>query len=316
MGEKAYQKLYTPSGERLAADSNGIPWNEYPRPTMRRDSFFNLNGWWDFAVTADGDPQPEEYDQKIRVPYCPESLLSGVDEVPPANCHLWYRRNFVLPQGFQEERVILHIGAADQLTWVYVNHQLVGQHFGGYDSFDFDITEYLSEQNTLVIQVTDQLHSAVFPYGKQKYHRGGMWYTPVSGIWQTVWLESVPEEYIKEVHATTTLEGVTIYAEGVSEGVVTVNTPGGTMMIPLQEGYAEVALPQPRLWCPEDPYLYVYTIETAYDRVESYFAVRTLEVRLVDGIPRMCLNGKPVFFHGVLDQGYWEPSLLTAPTDD
>ena len=307
------QKLYTPSGERLAADPNVIPWDVYPRPTLRRDSFYNLNGWWDFTVTADGEPAPEAYDQTIRVPYCPESLLAGLDEVPPANCHLWYRRAFTLPRGFLRERVILHVGAADQLTWVYVNRRLVGTHRGGYEPISFDITDYLSERNTIVIQVTDQLHTAEYPYGKQKYRRGGMWYTPVSGIWQTVWLESVPEEYVKSLKTEATDTGVTLYTEGVSEGVVTVKTPDGDVTVPLQEGKAQLSLPQPRRWCPEDPYLYEYTIETAHDRIESYFAVRTLDVRHIDGIPRMCLNGKPVFFHGVLDQGYWSDGLFTPP---
>ncbi len=313
MGKNPYQKLYTPSGERLAASPETVPWDVYPRPTLRRDSFFNLNGWWDFTVTGDGELQPEEYDRKIRVPYCPESLLSGLDEVLSANGHLWYRRTFTLPKDFSKERVLLHVGAADQLTWVYVNGQLVGEHRGGYDPFVFDITDYLAEQNTVVIQVTDQLHNAVYPYGKQKYRRGGMWYTPVSGIWQTVWMESVPQEYVKSLVAEPTDTGVVIYADGVSNGVVTVKTPEGDVMVPLQEGRAEVALSEPRLWCPEDPYLYEYTVETACDRVESYFAVRTLDIRHIDGVPRMCLNGKPIFFHGVLDQGYWSDGLFTPP---
>lgn len=306
-----FERLYTPSGERLASAPDMIPWDVYPRPALRRDSFLNLNGCWDFSICSNG-VEPH-YERSIRVPYCPESLLSGIGEVPPANSDLWYRRTFVLPHGFQKGRVILHIGAADQLAWVYVNQQLVGQHSGGYDPFSLDITDYLSEQNTLVIQVTDNLDSSVLPYGKQKYRRGGMWYTPVSGIWQTVWLESVPEEYVQSLEVETTDTGVMIYAEGVSEGVVTVKTPEGDVMVPLQEGRAEISLPQPRLWCPEDPYLYEYTVETAYDRVESYFALRTLDIRHINGIPRMCLNGKPLFFHGVLDQGYWSDGLFTPP---
>jgi len=307
-----YEKLYTPSGERLAADPAVIPWDAYPRPTLRRDSFLNLNGWWAFTVN-DSDSVPERHDRTIRVPYCPESLLSGVGEVFSSDRRLWYRREFSLPCGFRKDRVLLHIGAADQIATVYVNGRMVGQHTGGYDPFSFDITEYLQDNNVLDVQVVDRLPDTTLPYGKQCHKRGGMWYTPVSGIWQTVWLESVPEEYVRCLTAITEQEKVSLYADGVSEGVVTVKTPGGVVMVPLQEGVAEVALPEPRLWCPEDPYLYEYTLETAHDRVESYFAVRTLDVRHVDGIPRMCLNGKPVFFHGVLDQGYWSDGLFTPP---
>ena len=305
--------LYTPSGERLAADPDRIPWDVYPRPCLCRDSFLNLNGWWDFTVTADGSSVPAEYDKSIRVPYCPESLLSGIGEVPPPYSHLWYRRTFTLPSGFRQERVLLHIGAADQIAWVYVNGQLVDSHIGGYDPFSVDITDYLCDENVLVVHVVDQLNDAILPYGKQKYKRGGMWYTPVSGIWQTVWLESVPADYVRSLTVTTDEGGATILAEGVSDGVVTVTTPDGNLLVPMQDGVARVDLPDPRLWCPEDPYLYEYTVEAGADTVSSYFAVRTLDIRHVDGLPRMCLNGKPVFFHAVLDQGYWSDGLFTPP---
>ena len=304
--------LFTPSGERLAADHDRIPWDVYPRPTLRRDSFLCLNGWWDFAVTKVPNP-PAIYDKTIRVPYCPESLLSGVHEVPPKDSFLYYRRAFTIPDDFQKDRVILHIGAADQLTWVYVNGQLVGEHSGGYDPISLDITDHLEAENTLEVRVADDLHTAVLPYGKQKYKRGGMWYTPVSGIWQTVWLESVPAEYVQALHVVTDKNGATIYADGVADGTVSVTTPDGVVECVLQNGQARVELPTPRLWCPEDPYLYEYTVTTAHDEVKSYFAVRTLDTRVINGVPRMCLNGKPVFFHAVLDQGYWSDGLFTPP---
>lgn len=313
MSKPKLNDLYTPSGERLANQPDVIPWDVYPRPTLRRDSYCNLNGWWDFAISTDGDAFPAVYDKTIRVPYCPESLLSGVHEIPAKGSWLFYRRSFVLPDGFRKDRVILHIGASDQVTGVWINGVVVGGHVGGYDPISLDITDHLQENNTIVVRVTDNLDDAVLPYGKQKYKRGGMWYTPVSGIWQTVWLESVPEEHIRALHTENVENGVVIYADGVSEGVVTVTTPDGNVMVPLQDGQAFVELPAPRLWCPEDPYLYEYTVETATDRVESYFAVRYLDIRHVDGIPRMCLNGKPIFFHAVLDQGYWSDGLFTPP---
>lgn len=305
--------LFTPSGERLAADRDRIPWDAYPRPQLRRDSYLCLNGWWDFTVTADGESVPTEYDKVIRVPYCPESLLSGIHEVPPAHSHLWYRRTFALPDGFCKKRVILHIGAADQTAYVYVNGRFVGEHVGGYDPISLDITDCLEEENVLEIQVTDQLDDAVLPYGKQKYKRGGMWYTPVSGIWQTVWLESVPEEYVRGLNIFTDEKGATILADGVTDGTVVVTTPDGMVECALCDGVARVELSAPRLWCPEDPYLYEFTLTTAADAVQSYFAIRTLDTRVVDGIPRLCLNGKPVFFHAVLDQGYWSDGLFTPP---
>ncbi len=303
--------LYTPSGERLAADHDCVPWDVYPRPQLRRDSYLCLNGWWDLAY---GDAFPSNYDKTIRVPYCPESLLSGVHEVPPANHAIWYRRTFVLPDGFRKERVLLHIGAADQIVHVYINRCYVGEgHIGGYDPITVDITDYLVEENTLEVLVLDVLDTAVLPYGKQKYQRGGMWYTPVSGIWQTVWLESVPAEYVRSLDVTADENGATIHVEGVSEGCVTVTTPDGVVECALRDGVARVELSNPHLWCPEDPYLYEYTVKTAEDEVQSYFAIRTLDTRVVEGVPRLCLNGKPIFFHAVLDQGYWSDGLFTPP---
>ena len=303
--------LYTPSGERLALDHDRIPWDVYPRPTLRRDSYVCLNGWWDFTVTANHE-LPILYDKTIRVPYCPESLLSGVHEVPQKECFLFYRRTFSLPKDFCKDRVLLHFGASDQVTFVWVNGVEVGSHVGGYTSFSMDVTDYLAEENTIVVRVRDDL-DAKFPYGKQKYKRGGMWYTPVSGIWQTMWLESVPAEYVRSLEVATDDAGATIRVHGVANGTVCVATPEGVVECVLQDGIARVDLSAPRLWCPEDPYLYEYTVTTAKDEVKSYFAIRTLDTRVVDGIPRLCLNGKPIFFHAVLDQGYWSDGLFTPP---
>lgn len=305
--------LYTPAGESLAAERDAIPWDVYPRPCLRRNSFFNLNGWWDFA-TNDGESVPAIYDRLIRVPFSPESLLSGVNEIMTPGISLWYRRAFRLPEGFHKGRILLHIGAADQIAYVYLNGGYVGEHVGGYESFTLDITDHLQQDNTLEILVVDHLPDTSLPYGKQCYKRGGMWYTPVSGLWQTVWLESVPETYVRSL--TTVVDGdcVHILAEGVTDGVVTVATPDGNLMVPLQDGEAVVELTEPRMWCPEDPYLYEYSVSSGDDEVQSYFAVRHLEIRHVNGLPRMCLNGKPVFFHGVLDQGYWSDGLFTPAT--
>ena len=300
------QKLMTPRGQNLT----GTPWTVYPRPQMKRDSYVNLNGPWDFAV---GEERPDGYPMTIQVPFCPESALSGVEKHFPEGMPLWYRRKVTLPEGFNRGRVILHIGAADQVADVYVNGTLVSRHEGGYEAFSADITPALREENEIVIRCTDDLRDQSFPYGKQVMNRGGMWYTPVSGIWQTLWMESVPETYIEKLTIENRGTSVTIRTQPALSGTVTV---AGLGSFPLENGSVTLAPEEPRLWSPEDPYLYEFTLEAGQDRVESYFAIRTLEVKQVGDYPRLCLNGKPCFFHGLLDQGYWPEGLLTPPAPE
>ena len=300
------QTLTTPRGETLS----GTPWQVYPRPQMRRDSYINLNGEWDFAVSRE---EPATFDMRITVPSCPESRLSGIGRHFEEGAPLWYRRRFLLPEGFRRKRVLLHIGAADQIAEVFVNGQHLCRHEGGYASFCVDITEALAEENELVIRCTDDLHDQAFPYGKQVMNRGGMWYTPVSGIWQTVWLESVPDIYIEKLNIENHGASVTISTVPPLEGTVSVEQLG---QFPLENGRVTIAPENPRFWCPDDPYLYRFTLETAQDRVESYFAIRSLETKKVGEYPRLCLNGRPWFFHGLLDQGYWPEGLLTAPAPE
>ncbi len=304
-----YIDLYTKEGKEL----NGIPWNSYPRPQLKRDSFYNLNGYWGFAVT-NGD-EPIEYSDKILVPFSPETLLSGIHKCFKEEDVLWYSRSFSLPKDFLREKVILHFGACDQFADVYVNGKLVGSHKGGYHPFSFDITDYLMADNIITVRVEDHLSNCKLPYGKQKHNRGGMWYTPVSGIWQTVWLESVPDEYIRSVRINTGSDYAEIIVTGVSEGRIIVDTPDGKREVALVDGRAVIAFAEPRLWCPDDPYLYEFTIITQYDSVSSYFALRTLEIKEIKGYKRLCLNGKPYFFHGLLDQGYWSDGLFTPATE-
>ncbi len=296
-----HSDLMTQAGRAL----QGRPWQEYPRPTLRRDSYFNLNGEWEFSAGS------EAYDRTIRVPFPPESLLSGIHETYPDGTALCYRRRFRLPEGFVRGRVLLHFDAADQVAEVALNGVRLGAHTGGYAPFSFDVTDALREENVLTVRVTDELDRHILPYGKQKHERGGMWYTPVSGLWQTVWMESVPEEYIRAVRPEISGNRVTLHIEGAQRGTVRVKTPQGVLTQAFSGGQAVLELPAPRLWSPEDPYLYETEIETAQDRVQTYFALRTLDVREVDGFPRLCLNGRPYFFHGVLDQGYWSDGLFT-----
>ena len=279
--------------------SKETPWTIYPRPQMRRDSYVNLNGTWELSV------KEEKYD--IRVPFCPESLLSGVQKHFPEGSHLVYRRQFTLPENFNQGRVLLHIGAADQTTACFVNGGYVGEPYTGYISTTFDITPFLhSGENELTLSCQDDLNNQSMPYGKQVIpeKRGGMWYTPVSGIWQTVWLESVPETYIENLKIENRGYGVTISITPALAGKVIIPQLG---TYELKDGKVTITPENAHLWCPEDPYLYDFTVETENDKVDSYFAIRSLEIK--DN--RLCLNGKPYFFHGLLDQGYWPDGLLT-----
>jgi len=298
--------LQTPAGERLLTRPDLIPWQDHPRPQMRRDRWLNLNGMWDFAVSP---KEPEKYDRQIRVPFCPESKLSGIGEHYAEGTPLWYKRRFIRPEAFFCGRAILHIGAADQITDVFVNGSHAGHHVGGYEAMSFDITPYLREENELVIRVTDDLRGNVQPYGKQVLKRGGMWYTPVSGIWQTVWLENVPENYIRCLNIENRGASVTIdVGDAALCGKVTVDGLGEFALV---AGKVTIAPENPRMWSPEDPYLYEMTVEAGEDTVYSYFALRNLEIKAVSGVPRLCLNGRPYFFHGLLDQGYWSDGLFT-----
>ena len=301
--------LLTPEGEALQADPHAIPWDVYPRPQMKRDSFLCLNGEWEIAVNGQAP-------QAIRIPFCPESLLSGLCIPPSDVVTMDYRKTFTLPEDFSKRRVLLHFGAVDQIATVSLNGCSIGSHTGGYEAFSFDVTDYLQDNNELIVEVSDELKSHTLPYGKQRADRGGMWYTPVSGIWQTVWLESVPETYVKSLRIDTDGDTATVTAKGVTEGTVTVTTPAGDLIFPLAGGKATVKIPSPRYWCPEDPYLYEFTLEAGEDRVSSYFALRTLEIKQVGGIPRLCLNGRPYFLHALLDQGYWSDGIYTPATPD
>ena len=302
---KKIKHLYTKEGERLS----GQEYNVYPRPQLKRDSFYSLNGTWRLTY---GDNQKIN----ITVPYPPESILSGVFKDMGKDPHLEYEREFTLPKGFVKDRVILNFGAVDQICTVYLNGKQVGKNEGGYNHFSCDITNELREQNILTVKVEDNLSDKSLPYGKQTYKRGGMWYTPISGIWQSVWLESVPEEYIKEMRINTAKDGARIYFVGANEGKVTVETPKGKKKFPVENGICQVTLDEVRCWSPTDPYLYTFVAELGQDRVESYFAIRTLEIKEIDGYQRICLNGEPFFFHAVLDQGYFSDGIFTPATPE
>ncbi len=292
--------LMTARGEELLA-SRETPWSVYPRPQMRRDSYLNLNGGWELSVNY-------ENQGLIRVPFCPESALSGFGKHYEEGSLLNYGRSFTLPEDFCKGRVLLHVGAADQRAEVFLNGKPVGSHKGGYEAFTLDITDALTEHNRLNICCFDDLEDRSYPYGKQTMNRGGMWYTPVSGIWQTVWLESVPKHYIQKLNIENRGYSVTISTVPKMEGKVIVPALGE---FDLTDGSVTITPDHPNLWSPENPYLYDFSVRTEEDEVKSYFAIRSLEIKQVGEYPRLCLNGKPYFFHGLLDQGYWPDGIFT-----
>ncbi len=305
-----FAKLTTQRGK----DMPEIPWDVHPMPQLRRERYQILNGEWDFAAWEQAQVPPA-FPQKITVPFPPEARLSGIDGHFPEGYHLFYRRSFSVPADWPKGRILLHIGAADQYAEVYVNQQRIGDHLGGYESFCFDITQALQPENTLLIRCTDDLNDQTQPYGKQVLpkKRGGMWYTPVSGIWQSVWLEWVPENYVNRLGLSVTQSQATVSVTPALSGTVKLDSGEE---FPLVDGVAHIAPAEIRLWSPEGPYLYRFTLTAGEDSFRSYFALRTLEVKEFAGIPRLCLNGKPYFFHGLLDQGYWPEGLFTPPAPE
>ena len=302
------QTLWTDAGRDLAGQPDRQPWQVYPRPQMRRGQWLCLNGWWDFAVSEKPEI-PGAFDRRIRVPFCPESALSGIGEHFPEGSYLYYRLRVRFPESWQGRRILLHVGAADQEADIFVNGRHLTRHEGGYDPFSCDITQVLKAENEILIRCRDDLRDRSYPYGKQTMSRGGMWYTPVSGIWQTVWAEPVPKTYIPSLRVENRGRSVTI--DTGREDLTGRVTVEGLGTFPLARGAVTITPEAPRLWSPEDPYLYPFTLEAGEDRVESYFALRTLEIRNPDGYPRLFLNGRPYFFHGLLDQGYWPDGLFT-----
>ena len=306
-----------------AALDRSCPLPEYPRPQLRRESFYNLNGVWDYAITASGD-EPEVWDGEIVVPFSPEAPLSGAARGPAKDEFLHYRRSFTLPDGFRKDRVLLHFGAVDQIAEVFVNGVSAVKHSGGYWPFSADITSLLREgENILCVTVRDNADDPTFAYGKQRYKRGGMWYTAQSGIWQTVWLESVPEVHIVSLRITPEFDDARVRIEletaGESRAAITCDVRGedGSFVAGswAKGGVCVVPLPDFRAWTPDDPYLYALDITCGEDHVESYFAMRKFSYVEHNGHKVFGLNNVPLFHNGLLDQGYYPDGLLTPPSD-
>lgn len=297
-------ELKTPFEKDLCRE---LPFAAYPRPQLKRDSYLCLNGQWLFLYTT---PAGEDKVHEITVPFPPESRLSGIRDAIDYKRHMIYLRTFTLPEGFKKDRVLLHFGAVDQYAKVAVNDQLLPEHVGGYLPFTYDITGLLREgENQLCLEVRDQLDPDL-PYGKQRKKRGGMWYTPISGIWQTVWLESVPEHYIEKLKITPEPNAVTVEVFGGAEEKL-LTFPNGEAHR-FTGGKLKIEMEDPHYWSPEDPYLYEFTLRSGEDEISSYFALRTVTA---EG-NRLLLNGKPYFFHGVLDQGYFSDGIFLPATEE
>ncbi len=355
VAEAAKKPVWAPSGDnirtRWAAEvspQNVLP--EYPRPQMFRPDWLNLNGLWNYAI-APLSETPEVKgkfapDGQILVPFAPESSLSGVGRFVGRENHLWYERTFTLPKGWAGKKVLLHFGAVDWKAEVWVNGSKVGEHTGGYTPFHFDITDKLKKKGsqTIRVKVFDATDQAWQPRGKQIAFPQGIWYTPVTGIWQTVWLEAVPETHIESYYAVSDIDAgtvkVTSDVEGIQEGdIVKVRLLEGSQGYnaekPSSAVIAEAAgrevtlkVPSMKTWSPDSPYLYGLEIVIerdgkSIDRISGYTAMRKVsEISVIPhpmfkrGYKRIALNNEPLFQFGPLDQGWWPDGLYTAPTDE
>lgn len=324
MGKKTgrYFTLMTEAGEKIKGRAD--VWQHYPRPQLKREKWMSLNGIWELEG------------ESIRVPFVPESLLAEF-KGKVREC-MTYRKHFDWKEAEKGKRTLLHFGAVDQIAEVFLNGVYLGKHEGGYAPFSYDITETINLQgdNLLEVKVTDELDRD-FPYGKQCRDRGGMWYTPISGIWQSVWLEQVPENYVEKIKVTPDTKGFRIRFAikeneqgkvGFSSSkqisialhngeIYEVTTEENEIYIDLTKWITEENKPyNPRLWSPQDPYLYRIYITVEEDQVETYTALRTISIDAVKGVNRVCLNEEPVFLHGVLDQGYYSDGIFTPAEEE
>lgn len=313
--------MITPWGEKVTAEN---AWQQYPRPQMKRDNWSNLNGKWNYAITPREEPKPETWDGQILVPFAVESKLSGVQESLTPDQALWYERTFTW-QKSGGNKTLLHFEAVDYHATIWVNGQKIGTHVGGNLPFHFDITTALTPgENNLIVKVLDATDSAYQLHGKQRLNPHGIWYTPVSGIWQTVWLEEVPATYLSEIKITS--EGNRVDIQAIPENLFQDTSLtyrvllDGKLVTEKKQAAVLTGLtleiPDPQFWSPGSPTLYDLEITCGEDRIKSYFGLReTTVAKDKDGHLRLHLNGKPLFHWGTLDQGWWPDGLLTPPSD-
>ncbi|TDQ11817.1 glycoside hydrolase family 2 protein [Pedobacter metabolipauper] len=323
-------KIATPWAEKL---DPAKPLPEYPRPQLvRSNNWKNLNGLWDYAITAKDAAQPKSFDGKILVPFAVESSLSGVGKTVDKDNLLWYKTIFTLPSTMKNT-ILLHFGAVDWKTEVYLNGTKVGSHEGGFDPFSFDITPFLKKggKQELSVSVWDPTDEGPQPRGKQVKKPEGIWYTPVTGIWQTVWLESVAKTYIASTKQTPDIDAKTLTVSADVQALqagdkLKISAFDGSTKVAEQEisaaEQATLNIRSPKLWSPASPFLYDLKIAVVrngkvVDEVKSYFAMRKSSMGLdKNGVQRMLINNEFVFQYGPLDQGWWPDGLYTAPTTE
>lgn len=300
---------------------NLIPLSEYPRPQFKRDSYLTLNGEWDYAINNSSE-KPLNYDGKILVPYSPETELSTVNKTLHGGEFLHYRRVFTLSKDFLKDRVLINFGACDQVCKAYINGSFVGEHKGGYNAFSFDITNLIVKgENEIYLLVTDDCNSDVYGRGKQRYNNGGIWYKPTSGLWQSVWLESVYDNYIKSLRLLPNYDDKTLNVK-----VVTSNDEDCTIVLENEETTfkykvksnesIDIDVSSFKEWSPDNPELYPITLTSKKDKVESYFGLRKFSKEFIDGKWYFTLNNKKFFYNGLLDQGYFEGSYTPKTNFD
>lgn len=328
--EPAGDKLKTEWSEEI--DPNNVL-DEYPRPKMEREEWKNLNGLWEYSIAEKGTAQPKNSEGEILVPFPVESSLSGVMKEVGSSNEVWYETDFTIPQGWKNKNILLNFGAVDWEAEVWLNDIKIGSHSGGYTPFSFDISPFLNdnESQELVVKVWDPTNDGPQPRGKQVKDPEGIWYTPVTGIWQTVWLEPVNKKSIEDLRFTPDIDNNTIKisteaGKATFGDVVEVTVyDGSTVVTKVKAGVDqefEILLEDPKLWSPESPFLYRTTVRLisegeVTDEVKSYFAMRKIATkRDENGVVRMQLNNEDYFHFGTLDQGWWPDGLYTAPTDE
>ena len=306
------------------------PWLQYPRPDMVRNAWMNLNGLWNYAITRKG-MKPEKWDGTILVPFPIESAVSGVRKRVSENENLWYKRDFIIPNVWNKKHILLNFEACDWETRIWVDGKEVGTHRGGYDPFTFDITQSIGDKkiHELLVCVWDPTDKGTQPRGKQVSSPGSIWYTPTTGIWQTVWIEPVNESYISSFRTVTNTNGTIIFKSDVKNGAegslsFIVKKEGKTIATATGNADNEITvqIKDPILWSPDRPFLYDISIELKknnkiVDRVKSYTGIRKISIgKTSDGFTRMLLNNDFVYQNGPLDQGFWPDGIYTPPTED
>ena len=329
---------WKPVGDNIKTDwgENIDPDNvlqEYPRPILVRKDWKNLNGLWDYTITGKGENKPKNYDGKILVPFAIESSLSGVKKRISKEQELWYHKNFQIPRKWKKKAIILHFGAVDWESELWINDKKVGIHKGGYDPFSFNITPYLKKgkNQKIELRVWDPTDEGFQPRGKQVKNPRGIWYTPVSGIWQTVWIEPLNSKHISKLYTTTNIDIPSV----IIKTFTSYNSENDFLELTIRDNdkiiskiqqkfdsEIKIAINQPKLWTPENPFLYDLEINLIskgkiIDVVKTYFGMRKISIRKdVNGTKRLHLNNKQYFQFGTLDQGWWPDGLYTAPSDD